>query len=654
MTDYIAFDTETAPTTPGNKTPPLACMSYSDGKETDLIHHEYAADAFEAIAESGATLVTHFGAYDFAVFQTDRPKLTKLIFDLFENDRVRQTNIRELLLGIKDGTEVSHIRLGLGELSNKYTGIELKKGDDSWQKRFGELIGVPLNQWPREARDYATGDAASTLKVFHKQGGDVVSPDEAHQNRAAYALHLMSAYGVRTDGEMVDRLDKEISDGVVKHEADLIGAGILQRDKTPEQIAKRLAKGLEDNSKLVQKRATLQAYVALAFESAGLDVPMTTPSKGASEDWEPSISTDKDTLEKAAQYSTQGSVLCAPDGEALTTKVIERNAFLKQRAFLEILKKATEHRWCPSWNPLVATGRTSCGSKDDPGNLQNQPRKGDIRSCFIPADDCVYLSCDFNTAELRSLAQVCYSWFGHSRLRDVFLNDGEPHVEMAAQIYGCSVEDAYALFKAGMFEDERQFAKIPNFGLPGGLGARSLVEYAWTAGNHTILELERSYEIVAAYLRAWPEMEEYFSVFSELCGDLGPKSIEQFMSGRVRGGLRYTSGCNTMFQGLTADYAKDALWEVTRRCYTVTTSALYGSRPVFFIHDEIITETPEDRMHEAAIELEECMMEAAAKWLPDVPMKVDAHAMRRWYKKAKTVRDIHGRLQCWEPERKAA
>lgn len=55
------------------------------------------------------------------------------------------------------------------------------------------------------------------------------------------------------------------------------------------------------------------------------------------------------------------------------------------------------------------------------------------------------------------------------------------------------------------------------------------------------------------------------------------------LTGRVRGAAEYTESCNTQFQGLAADGAKLALYEV---------SQLYPV--VAFVHDELVVEVPND------------------------------------------------------------
>jgi hypothetical protein len=123
--------------------------------------------------------------------------------------------------------------------------------------------------------------------------------------------------------------------------------------------------------------------------------------------------------------------------------------------------------------------------------------------------------------------------------------------------------------------------------------------------------------------------------------------IEQHGSQRIRGGVGFPDACNTMFQGLTADAALDALAEVSRRCYVVPSSMLFGARVVNFIHDEIMLEVREEQADEAARELEHVMVEVYQRWTPDVRITAGATLMRRWSKKAKR-REQNSVLVPWE------
>ena len=63
---------------------------------------------------------------------------------------------------------------------------------------------------------------------------------------------------------------------------------------------------------------------------------------------------------------------------------------------------------------------------------------------------------------------------------------------------------------------------------------------------------------------------------------------------------------------------------------------------------EIIGEAPEDRLNEMSNALCRVMVDALAKYCPDVPVLAEPAAMRRWYKGAELVLK-DGRIVPWEP-----
>ena len=142
-------------------------------------------------------------------------------------------------------------------------------------------------------------------------------------------------------------------------------------------------------------------------------------------------------------------------------------------------------------------------------------------------------------------------------------------------------------------------------------------------------------------------MKRYFQDLGAMAGESGSFTATQHRSERRRGGVGFTNGCNTFFQGLAADGAKSAVYAVVKETHTDTTSPLWGCRAVAFIHDEIIVEAPEHRAAEAAERLSEIMVREMKHWLPDIPVSAAAHLMRRWYKDAEPVRGSDGRLIPW-------
>jgi DNA polymerase I-like protein with 3'-5' exonuclease and polymerase domains len=160
------------------------------------------------------------------------------------------------------------------------------------------------------------------------------------------------------------------------------------------------------------------------------------------------------------------------------------------------------------------------------------------------------------------------------------------------------------------------------------------------------VSVEDAYRYKEAYLTAYPEMRDYFDYINWLVQSGTP--LTQFVSNRVRGGVEYTSGANSFFQGLAADLAKRAVFQISRDMYCDPSSPLWGSRIVAFIHDEIVAEVPKDRAHEAAMEIERMMCAAFSEVCPDVPPAAEAALMTRWVKAAAPRHDARGRLIPWD------
>lgn len=258
-------------------------------------------------------------------------------------------------------------------------------------------------------------------------------------------------------------------------------------------------------------------------------------------------------------------------------------------------------------------------------------------------DRRVFCSVDFDTLELRSLAQRLLELFGKSVMAEVLIAGRDLHLEMAAQLLNTTYEDAVARKKTPEVKQARQLAKAQNFGLPGGLGIDTFIIFART--NYGVyLNRQRAEELKQAYLRRWPEMRLYFNRASDVLGDVGEASYTDPLTGFTRGGLSYTSYCNHQFQHRAAMGAKAALFAVSRACYADESSPLFGSRVVNFVHDEIIIEAPVDRAHEAAHAQSEIMCREMARYIPDVPVTASPALMERWYKGAEPVYETNGKL----------
>jgi hypothetical protein len=338
--------------------------------------------------------------------------------------------------------------------------------------------------------------------------------------------------------------------------------------------------------------------------------------------------------------------------------------------FVPVLMQGTQVPVNPRWNPLVATGRTSCSRP----NLQQLPRKGGVRECFIPRPGYWYGAADYSSVELCTLGQVCIDIFGFSRLADAINAGMDPHLVFAANLMGILYEEAVLRHATGdeAVGEMRQASKAANFGYPGGLGAESFREYA-RATYGVVMTPERAIELRAMFYTMWPEVKKYHKYIGDMSNQSHHFKIKQHRSNRVRAGCTFTSGANSLFQGLAADGAKLAGWMLMRECYLERpyeikrperlllpvraavevlrlegTSPLYGSRPIGFIHDELISELPIETASEALERKCVIMSRCMSIYTPDVASKTEAALMKRWLKGAKPVRDGNGRLIPWE------
>ena len=630
----LAWDTETWRIVPGRTAPPLVCLSYCwDTRESGVVSApEGLALLRRALVDESVTLVGHNIAFDACVACAADATLLPLFFAAYAQGRVRCTMVRELLIAIADGTLETNgrpKRFSMEAICFDRFGEDLsaEKKADSWRLNYHRLADVPLEAWPQEALDYPVRDAVRTLRMYEAQATDVcpiVHPDgtltnEGEQTAAAFSLALAGVWGMRTEAEAVEKLAAAFTARSRELETILREEGILR------------ANGVKDTKRV-------KALVEEAYAALGQDVKRT----------------------KTGEVSTERAVLAKTTHRGLLALAESTGVEKMLSTYVPVLAQGARTPINPGWNVLVATGRTSCREP----NLQNLPRKGGIRECFVPRAGWLYAAADYSTLELCALAQVCLDLFGWSNMADALREGQDLHVRMAANILGVPYEEAITRHLAGDEEvaEKRQLAKAANFGYPGGLGAEKFQAYARDSYG-VVIDLDTSRDLKETWRETWPETRQFFDNVNAQLGYRDSFTLEQLRSGRLRGEVGYCDGCNSYFQGLAADGAKAAMWLIAQECYLGFSdvwprdgrapSPLYGARMVAFIHDEFLLEVRDDANAGAAGDrLAAVMVEGMARYIPDVPIKAEPVLMRRWLKGAKTTRDATGTLIPWTPKGK--
>ena len=639
----FAFDLETHRFRAAEMAPKPVCVSYAYDGESGLmldadIEREFGP-ILEAAAKGEMLLVGHSVAFDMACLAAWHPSLRDWIWEAYVRGAVECTMVREKLLDIADGSLRGEFTGGesefvwkahgysLANVAARWLDVTLDKGTDGWRTHYKELEDVPLAEWPERAVSYAVDDSIMCDRVYDAQEARSIQmryplTDTAAQTRADFALRLASVWGLRTNL-------KKLLETWARLE--------VKFDKAQEKLAHYGLFDVKAGSKKVKKFQELIETL--------VDHPRRTEAGN--------IKTDEDTLQDIEHPVVEHWVMMM--------------GLQKTRGYLKRMFKGIEKPLHTNFDVLVQSGRCSSsgpGKKKKgrtepiPGmNTQNFPREPGVRECVEARYGYVFLNADYDSQEMRTLAQACMTIVGKSVLAERYRADRffDPHTMFAGKMRALTYAEAMKLKEA---EDEsmlaaRQSCKIANFGLPGGMGPAGLVAYARGYEDPVTkepfrLSFHEAKKLKAWWLLTWPEMVAYFKHIKLCVGTANAGTITMLVSGRRRGECGFTDGANTYFQGGASDISKAMFFEVSRRCYSVRNSALYGSRPCNFIHDEAMLESPEARAPDAAVEIVELMVEIMERYTPDIPSAASATLSRFWSKKAKRIVDNNGRLQVWE------
>ena len=273
---------------------------------------------------------------------------------------------------------------------------------------------------------------------------------------------------------------------------------------------------------------------------------------------------------------------------------------------------------------VAATGRLSTTSP----NLQAIPIRTElgreIRSAFVAEPGSRLLSADYSQIELRILAHVS----GEPKLREAFARGEDIHTATAAEVLG---KDPATLTK-----DERNVAKMINFGIVYGISAFGLSE-------NLDIPKEQAQAYIDAYLARFPLVQAFIArtiaqasedgYATSLLGRRRPVPELRAMNRQTRGfGERVA--VNFVMQGSNADIIKVAMVAIHERLRAEGRSA----RLVLQVHDELLLEVPETEVSKVRELVREEMVGA---YPLDPPLAVDIGVGDDWAE-AKSLRSVDG------------
>jgi DNA polymerase-1 len=317
-------------------------------------------------------------------------------------------------------------------------------------------------------------------------------------------------------------------------------------------------------------------------------------------------------------YSTDTRVLRTIRGEHEVVAVLEEWRELTKliNTYLGPLPSmiGEDGRLHTTFNQAVAaTGRLSTSNP----NLQAIPIRTElgreIRSAFIAEPGWKLVSADYSQVELRILAHVS----GEPKLREAFARGEDIHTATAAEVLG---KDPATLTK-----DERNVAKMVNFGIIYGISAFGLSE-------NLEIPREQAQTYIDAYLARFPHVQDFIARTIEQAAQDGYVTTllgrrrpvpEIRASNRQTRSLGERLAVNSVMQGTAADVIKVAMVSVHDRLRTEGRA----SRLALQVHDELLLEAPDAEVPAAREVLRE---EMCAAYPLDPPLGVDVGVGDDW------------------------
>jgi hypothetical protein len=505
----LALDTETEWMEDPRRIPRLALAVASDGR-THVVIHPDRLGAF-LLLHKHAYFVGHNVPFDFWVIderlkQRSEAEARRVLWDACDQGRLLDTQTLDMLLQLATGKfrKVGDAKKGkakddntkiypgnLAEVAADFTALRISK-DDPYRGRFGELIGLSEEDWAHVDPgffEYAVRDALTAHRLYPALA------NAAYQEMLAYGFDRKARrYEIRPDAlEKFGYLSE-----VIQVKASVVLTYLFRRG-VRVNLAKAQALEQQYRAEMAEAVAALERDYreVLSYDKGGalkLTPKGKTPSLGGKK-------LEAMLLRVAAEAKKQGHNIRVPvsdgkkKGMSLSAKAWSRHQALhpflgiwartgKLKKLLEFLASLAEPFLHCEYALLKRTGRTSCSrprSDRLPGlNIQQMPKLPEFRELFEPDPGGKLFVGDFAAAELRTLAAVCRAKFGYSKLGDVIVGGTDPHAFTAAAIQGMTPGEFQELKKADpkRYKDGRQRSKPINFGVPGGMGAQSLMEYA--------------------------------------------------------------------------------------------------------------------------------------------------------------------------------
>lgn len=557
----IALDTETEMITHPSHVPRLVISSVYDGEQAFLVKNQDLS-AFLGY-HLMSTLIMHNAPFDLAVISKFLG--SKDIYKHVEEDRLWDTRIMYQLIKLAK-TGQSPQKNSLALVAKELLDFHLDK-DSTIRCNFGLYINedesIDYASIPSEFLNYALKDAVITHYVWLKLMTEIQSLEQQYSVEGTGLSHKIQVLGaIALDDIQKNGIGFNLAGKELRLEA-------LQAEISQHKIL------LEQHGWVRGKKGIKKIFTEITT-GLGINLPKTASGMTA---------TDSDTL---ADYK---------DNHPFIESYVKFHELEKLGTFIREIETDRLH---PKYNLLMNTGRTSSFGP----NIQQLPRSGNIRELFVPSEGHVFLDIDYSALELATLAQHLFREFEDKTMLEAINAGKDLHKVTASKINRIQEEE--------VTKEQRQFAKIANFGFPANMSPATFVDYC--KGYGVKMEEQQCVDLKQAWASTIPSIKRFWNV--------GRLDTNILTTGRVRAKCSYTALLNTYFQGLAADGAKIAMYLLWKE----------GFKIVAFIHDQVLLEVPEAQAAELLPIAEALLIKGMTFVTPDVKITVEGKVSDRFTK----------------------
>lgn len=490
--------------------PPAVCMSYAiaggedDGERAVVSARDGIPLLLQAL-RAGYTMVGAETAFDVFVACINAERFSIQEFDeligewtaAYEEGRVHDVSIRQKLLDLANGSyrwlrfsdgRALRIAYDLATCAKRNTDLELDKSGDTWRLKYALLDGVPIDQWPAEAVDYALLDAVATLETYlaqcewreTKQGrailarwegysapayfGELDPLQDAHaQTCHALWLKATSGYGIRTDAVALDKFERRTRLDYIRLCEQVRRTGLARRKYWRDRVRmKEAGCKYNKNAEWKQLCAELDAELPEAEEiwtelaAAGLvkskhtrnmkaararmfDVCLAKHKKIPRTDkYDPDSNNPKySQLDSCIAIDSDACRLSEDDWLIAYSELTHVSKMISTD--IPQLRAGVERPIHTHYEVCLETGRTSSAGPNIQNRARGEKDRAGDRECFAPPEGFVYIDYDYAQLELYCLSQVCKWVLGYSTIGDVLLDNRDPHTAFACLIVGAQL-----------------------------------------------------------------------------------------------------------------------------------------------------------------------------------------------------------------------